>query len=160
MRPGQSRAPFAVRNRRVRDDGFVREEIVWGRSFAEIAGAKHGTMQVTGIVFDGKGLSVAPVGMDGVLAGPARLEVALPLRPGHAWEIPVSPEAPGADGTIERVEEIDTPAGKVRALRVSLRVLAGDLRVATLWYDRGLRPVRMEFRDEAPSVVSTATVPR
>jgi hypothetical protein len=156
--PGKPPVPFAVRNRRVRDDGFVREEVLWGRSFAEAAAARHGTLQVTGLVLDPKGLAVAPVGPDGRLADAPRLELALPFRPGSTWEVPVSPRSPPVLGAVERVEEVDTPGGKMRALRVSHRILAGDLRTATVWYDRGLRPVRMEFRESGALLEAQAAL--
>jgi hypothetical protein len=155
---GTGSAPFAVRNRRVAADGFVREEVVWGRSFAEVATARHGTMQVAGLLLDDRGLSTALVDPDGRMAGTPHLEVALPLRPGSTWEVPLSPHSPTVLGTVERVEEVDTPGGRVRALRVSHRVLAGDLRTSTFWYDRGLRPVRIEFRESGELKVAQAAL--
>jgi len=158
VRPEEGRGPFAVRNRRVRSGDLVREEVTWGRTFEEVVALRHGTMQVTGLILDERGLSIAPLDAAGNPAGDAPLEVALPLRPGHTWEVPVSPRSPRVTGLVERIEEVETPGGRVRALRVSQRAVAGEVRVSTIWYDRGLRPVRFEFRKSGALVEAHAAL--
>ena len=146
MRPGDGPDPLAVRRRRRRAGDFVREEVAWGRSFAEVAAAKHGVIQVFGVHLGPLGLGVAPLDADDrPLAEPA-LEVPAPPKPGTAWEVPATPRSRAIAGLVERVEEVDTPAGKQRALRVSHRAADGEVFVATSWYDRGLRPIRLEIR--------------
>lgn len=159
VRPEESRKPFAVRNRRRSEGDLVREEVVWGRSFDEVARAAHGTMQVVGLILDGRGLSIALLDESGKPVGQPSLEVAVPLRPGNTWEISVGDRFPKAVGLVERVEEVDTPGGKVRALRVSQRALAGEVWTSTIWYDRGLRPVRFEFRKSGNLLEAQAALP-
>ena len=147
-----------MRNRRSREGGYVREEVVWGRSFEEISRVRHGTMQVVALILDPTGLRVSPLDDSGRPAGDPPVEVALPLKPGTAWDVSLGGGAPTVQGLVEKVEEVETPAGKVRALRVSQRALAGEVRISTIWYDRGLRPVRFEFRQSGALVEASAAL--
>ena len=138
----------AERHRRRLVDGVLREEVTWGGSFSEVAGARHGTAQVFALFLDGGGLAVSLLDADGKPAGERRLEVAAPFRPGTTWTV----EGPGGlvAGRIEAVEEIDTPAGKVRAMRVLHAGGGGSGAAMTTWYDGTLRPVRSEVRRGGP----------
>lgn len=138
----------AERHRRRLEGGILREEVTWGRSFAEVAGARHGTMQVFALHLDGRGLAVSLLDGEGKPSGDRRLELASPFRPGTAWTV----EGPGGPvaGRIEALEEVATPAGKVRALRVLHQGLGGGAAAMTTWYDEGLRPVRSEVRRGGP----------
>ena len=161
VRPGDRPDPFAVRRRRRRVGDTVREEVVWGRSFAEVDGARHGVRQVYGVVLGAKGLAVALLDPEDRVVGEPVVEVPAPPRPGTAWEVPATPHSHAISGLVEKVEEVDTPGGRVRTLRVSHRAVAGEVRVATFWYDRGLRPVRFELRrsgvlEEAHAALASA----
>jgi hypothetical protein len=143
----------AERHRRLREGGILREEVTWGRSFAEVAGARHGTVQVFALHLDGVGLAVSLLDGEGKPGSDRRLELASPFRPGTAWTV----EGPGGPvaARVEALEEVETPAGKVRALRVlhqglGHQGLGGSAAAMTTWYDAGLRPVRSEVRRGGP----------
>jgi hypothetical protein len=144
VQSGAGAAVLAERHRRRRSGDLLVEEVTWGRSFAEVAGAEHGVAQVFAVFLDAKGLSFAPLGADGAPAGGRALEVARPFAPGTAW----SGNLPGTEDIAMRIagiEAVETPAGKVRALRVEVTDRASP-RSMTTWYDEGLRPVRSEMR--------------
>ncbi len=154
LRPPDGPEPLAERHRRSRAGGILREEVTWGRSFADVAAAAHGTAQVFAVLLDGKGLSVALLDEAGKVAGDPRVEVAAPYRVGNAWTVDAGNGA-AFQARIEALEEVETPAGKVKALRVRV---AGTRRPEsmTTWYDAGLRPVRAEVRRTATGEVLEA----
>ena len=158
VRPGDGPAPFAVRRRRRGAGDLVREEVAWGRSFSEVAGARHGVVQVVGVILGPTGIGVAALDGDDRPLGEPAIEVPAPAKPGTAWEVPATPHARAIAGLVERVEEVETPAGTQRALRVSHRATDGEVVVATSWYDRGLRPVRLEIRKSGVLVEAHAAL--
>lgn len=153
VRAGSGAEPVAERSRRSHGDGFVREEYTWGRSFADLARAEHGTAQVFGLILGEKGLSLSLLDEAGRLAGDVRLEVAAPFQAGTAWTVPI----PGGDfeARIAGLEKTDTPGGPVEALRVEVRSPGPRPMVWTTWYDAGLRPVRAECRRGASEIVES-----
>jgi hypothetical protein len=137
--------PIAVRSRRRRGEGFVRESTTWDRTFAAAAAAEHGTEQVAGLFLDGSGLRVSLLDEADRPVGDARLEVAAPFRPGTAWTVE-DPSGGRIQGRVVAVEKAETPGGPVEALRVEFLSPHARTQAMTTWYDRGLRPVRMEVR--------------
>jgi hypothetical protein len=140
VRAATGPAPIAERHRRTRAGDILREEVTWGRSFAEVAAAEHGVAQVFALLLDGRGLSVALLGPGDRPEGEPRVELPAPFRVGATWS------AEALDGSIRALEEVDTPGGRVQALRSEIRSRRGRPLVMTLWYDAGLRPVRSEIR--------------
>ena len=158
LRTGTGAEPVAERSRRSRGDGFVREEITWGRSFGELAAAEHGTAQVFALMQGPAGLTVSLLDAAGRPAGEARMEVAAPFRAGTAWIVAV----PGGnfEARIAGIEKAETPGGPVEALRVEVRSPGPRPVVMTTWYDAGLRPVRAEYRRGTSEVLeSRAALP-
>ena len=148
--------PIAIRSRRRRAPGFVRESTTWDRTFAAVATAEHGTEQVAALFLDAKGLSVSLVDEGDRPAGEGRLEVAAPFRPGTSWTVQ-DPGGAAFHGLISALEKVETPGGPVEALRVEMRSPHARAQVMTSWYDAGLRPVRMEVRrDGAPAVIEAS----
>ena len=144
IKAGTGAEPVAERSRRSRGEGFVREEITWGRSFGDLARAEHGTAQVFALLIGEKGIVVSLLDEAGRPAGDTRVEVAAPFRAGTAWIVPV----PGGnfEARIAGLERTDTPGGPVEALRVEVRSPGPRPVLMTAWYDAGLRPVRAEYR--------------
>jgi len=153
LRTGTGAEPVAERSRRSRGDGFVREEITWGRSFGDLARAEHGTAQVFALMQGPSGLTVSLLDGAGRPSGEARMEVAAPFRAGTAWIVPV----PGGnfEARIAGIEKADTPGGPVEALRVEVRSPGPRPVVMTTWYDAGLRPVRAEYRRGTSEVLES-----
>ncbi len=137
--------PSAVRSRRRRGEGFVREEVRWGRSFAAVAAAEHGLAQVFALFLDGKGLSVGALDDGDRPVGETRVEVPAPFRVGETWTVRVD-KGHEVSGRIAALEKVETPGGAVEALRVELRAGPPRPLAMTIWYDAGLRPVRNEVR--------------
>jgi hypothetical protein len=137
--------PLALRSRRSKGAGFVRESMTWNRSFAAAAAAERGTEQVAALYLDAKGISVGLLDEGDKPVGEKRLEVAAPYRAGTEWSVD---DGSGAwfHARIGAVEKVETPGGTVEALRVEVRSPHARAQVITQWYDRGLRPVRMEVR--------------
>jgi hypothetical protein len=144
IRAGTGPEPIAERSRRRAGLGWVREEITWGRSFADVAAAEHGIAQVSAVLLDARGLCVGLLDESGRPAGETRVGIAAPFRAGTAWIVPV----PGGniEGRITGMEKAATPSGPVEALRVELRAQGSQPLRWTTWYDAGLRPVRVEAR--------------
>jgi len=153
IRTGTGAEPVAERSRRSRGDGFVREEITWGRSFGDLARAEHGTAQVFALLIGEKGIVVSLLDEAGRPAGDTRVEVAAPFRAGTAWIVPV----PGGnfEARIAGIEKAETPGGPVEALRVEVRSPGPRPILMTTWYDAGLRPVRAEYRRGATEVIES-----
>ncbi len=151
VRTGSGPEPVAERSRRTRGEGFVREEVTWGRSFADLAAAEHGTAQVFALLLGDAGLSVSLLDASGRPAGDVRVEVAAPFRVGTSWTVPI----PGGtfEARIAGLEKADTPGGPVEALRVEVRSPGPRPMVWTTWYDAGLRPVRAECRRGPTEIV-------
>jgi len=156
LRTGTGGKPVAERSRRARGDGFVREEVTWARSFAELARMEHGTAQVFALFLGEKGLTVSQLGETDRPVGEAGLEVAAPFQAGTAWTVSL----PGGtvEGRIVGMEKVDTPGGTVEALRVETRAPVSPPEVMTIWYDPGLRPVRAEFRRGSAVIESRAAL--
>jgi hypothetical protein len=143
--------PFALLSRRHREGGFVREEITWGKSFSAVASAKHGIEQVSALILDARGLCAALVDETGGIRGEPGIEVAAPFRPGNRWAGRVPN---GYLGSVEALEDVETPGGRVKSLRVRVWDDRSEGLSMTTWYDEGLRPVRMEIRSAGvPGVV-------
>ena len=153
VRVGTGTEPVAERSRRVRGEGWVREEVTWGRSFADLAAAEHGTAQVFALLLDGRGLCVSLLDEAGQPAGDTRIEIAAPFRAGTAWTVPM----PGRniDARIAGMEKVETPSGPVEALRVDVRERGSRPHRWSTWYDAGLRPVRSEGRRGDAEVLET-----
>jgi hypothetical protein len=145
VRPGAGREPFAERHRRRRDGDVLREEVTWGRSFAEVASAVHGLAQVFAVLLDAQGLKIAALDETGRIVGEPPIEVAAPFRAGTSWNADLGGGVL-VQGRIEALEDVDTPAGKVPAIRVRVTSTNRPGQVSTIWYDAGLRPVRGEVR--------------
>jgi hypothetical protein len=143
--PALAPGPMAERSRQRRTAGVLVEEVTWGRSFAEVASAVHGTAQVSALVLDDAGLRRGLVDGSGRVVGEPWLEVAAPLRVGNRWRV-AGPGGGVLHGEIEALEEVETPAGRVRALRVAIRRPSAEPMTQTTWYDAGLRRVRAEVR--------------
>jgi len=139
--------PHAERHRRLRGDGFLREEVTWGPSVAAVAAASHGTMQTFAHFLTGRGLEVDLLDGGGKPRGLRALEVSGPLRRGTSWTISL-PGSREVRGFVEGVEAVDTPAGKVdAALRVTHRpAVQGTGPEMSLWYDGDLQVLRSEVR--------------
>lgn len=137
--------PYAERRRLRNEKGVSREEVTWGASFAELAGTAHGVAQVFAITLDARGLSVGLLDAEDRVVGQPWVEVAAPFRPGTRWLVE-PPNGSPLYCEIEAIEEVETPGGKVRALRVAVRNPTGLPTTMTTWYDAGLRPVRSDIR--------------
>jgi hypothetical protein len=140
VRAANGPEPIAERHRRTRVGALLKEEVTWGRSFAEVAAAEHGVAQVFALLLDGRGLSVALLGPGERPEGEPRVELPAPFRVGNAWT------GDAVAGAVRALEEVDTPGGRVKALRSEIRTRRGRPLVMTIWYDAGLRPVRSEIR--------------
>jgi hypothetical protein len=158
VRPLDGADPFAVRRRRRRAGDVVREEVLWGRSFAEVAAAQHGVVHVVGMTLGEKGLGAVLLDPHDRPVGDPVVEIPAPARPGTAWEVPATAGSRAIAGLVEKVEDVETPGGKQRALRVSHRSTEGEVRISTCWYDRGLRPVRLEIRKSGVLVEAHAAL--
>jgi len=163
VKPTQGPRPSAERRRLRNVDGVLREEVTWGTSFADVAAASHGMAQVFAVSLDGRGVSVALLDEAGKVVGRPAVEVATPFRAGTRWLVEPPSGAP-LWCEIEAIEEVETPSGKVQALRVAVRSPSGRPSTMTTWYDAGLRPVRAELRSfgsreliEARAALASAT---
>ncbi len=142
--------PTAERHRRTAlGDGRIREDVSWGRAFADLGRADGPVAQAFVLAVTGDGLVASPDGEGAT----GYTEVALPLKAGTTWEV-TGPGGRRTRGRIEARERIETPGGAVDdALRVVHEALGGAGLRMTTWYDAGLRPVRAEVRRGDGSLV-------